>query len=203
MRRDSRLKAKIMRTADALVLMSCSAITQGCNVRVSTYFWPGLQIFNVHRSLCPCRRSCFNVAVVLSSRWLTLRKRDIVSIHWTQGALSSDWLGQPPLTCPWPIRGECAVCVFVFVCTFNERLWVCVQMMCVSLEVKLNTSFVCVRVVAFLFSSLWFLCECDCLFSCRRIWMEWHVGFPQCEQGIPPVCRAETLTSGCERVTAC
>lgn len=38
-------------------------------------------------------------------------KRDIVSIYRTQGALSSDWLGQPPLTCPWPIRGECAYCV--------------------------------------------------------------------------------------------
>jgi len=53
-------------------------------------------------------------------------ERDFVSIYWTQGALSSDWLGQPPLTCPWPIRGECAVCVCVFVFAYQWTDDVCV-----------------------------------------------------------------------------
>lgn len=72
-----------------------------------------------------CRRSRFN-CVGFVVQVIDAQKRDFVSICWTQGALSSDWLGQPPLTCPWPIRGECAACVFTFSVSTREFLCVCV-----------------------------------------------------------------------------
>lgn len=118
-----------MWTMDTLVHMDYFTTTHGCNVCVSAYFWPRVKIFNIHTS--PCMAFFFYCTLPLQTFMLCVgfvvqvidaQKRDIVSIHWTQGALSSDWLGQPPLTCPWPIRGECAVCVFVFICLLDERL---------------------------------------------------------------------------------
>lgn len=91
----------------SLGLQPVSPDSQAQVWRASTDFWQRLTCFNVRTRLCPLQASVCNCSVV---QVIDAQKRDIVSIRWTQGALSSDWLGQPPLTCPWPIRGECAVC---------------------------------------------------------------------------------------------
>lgn len=77
------------------------------------------------------------------------------------------------------------------------------QMMCVSSVVKLNTSFVCVRVVAFLFPLCDFCVSVTVYFHAEEF--EWNDTWdsPSVSRGFPQCVGAETLTSGCERVTAC